>query len=378
MTENFSTNRRNALKLAGLALASTTVISRTKPAQADLPRVLADGALPDDKRLGKLKDLDGYFPWQPSPSIDEWKKRAEYVRRQLLVANGLWPMPTKHPLNPIVHGRVERDDFTVDRVILQTGEGLYCTGSLYRPKTAPKGMYPAVLCPHGHWLNGRFYEHTEADFQKELASGAESLPSGKYPLQARCVQLARMGCVVFHYDMLGYADSAPISFQLAHGFKKQRPELSSRDKWGLFSAQSELRCLSIVGLQTWNSIRALDWVSSLEDVDTSRIGVTGASGGGTQTFLLGAVDDRPGEVALEGREAQATDSVEPQHRAHRRVADAAHAVVEQHRWGRIPRWDTHPPRLRAAVRLGSALQCWNVHSAVSERRDRGMVVGCTQ
>ena len=293
MTENFSANRRNALKLAGLALASTTVIGRAKQAHADLPRVLPEGALPDDKRLGKLKDLDGDFPWQPSPSIEEWKKRAEYVRRQLLVANGLWPMPTKHPLNPIVHGRVERDDFTVDRVILQTGEGLFCTGSLYRPMTAPKGKYPAVLCPHGHWLNGRFYEHTEADFQKELASGAESLPSGKYPLQARCVQLARMGCVVFHYDMLGYADSAPISFQLAHGFKKQRPELSSRDKWGFFSAQSELRCLSIVGLQTWNSIRALDWVSSLEDVDASRIGVTGASGGGTQTFLLGAVDDRP-------------------------------------------------------------------------------------
>ena len=293
MSEKFSTNRRTLLKLASLAWASSGVISRSKEAAADIPRVLPDGSLPADKRLGKLKDLNSDFPWKPSSSIEEWKKRAEYVRRQLFVANGLWPMPTKHPMKPIVHGRVDREDFTVDRVILQTGEGLYCTGSLFRPKAPPKGKYPAVLCPHGHWLNGRFYQHTEEDFQKELASGAETLPSGKFPLQARCVQLARMGCVVFHYDMLGYADSAPLSFQLAHGFKQQRPTMSSPDKWGIFSAQSELRCLSIVGLQTWNSIRAFDWVSSLEDVDATRIGVTGASGGGTQTFLLGALDERP-------------------------------------------------------------------------------------
>ncbi|HEX6986119.1 MAG TPA: acetylxylan esterase, partial [Planctomycetaceae bacterium] len=115
---------------------------------------------------------------------------------------------------------------------------------------------------------------------------------GRYPLQARCVQLARMGCVVFHYDMLGYADSVPITFEVAHRFAKQRPELSGPDRWGLFSAQAELRLINALGLQTWNSIRALDWVASLPDVDPSRIGVTGASGGGTQTFLLAAVDDR--------------------------------------------------------------------------------------
>ncbi len=110
------------------------------------------------------------------------------------------------------------------------------------------------------------------------------------------MQLARIGCVVFLYDMLGYADSAPLTQELAHGFKTQRPELSGPDRWGLFSAQSESRLISALGLQTWNSIRALDWLESLPGVDKTRIGVTGASGGGTQTFLLAAIDERPAAV----------------------------------------------------------------------------------
>jgi len=293
MTENFSIDRRSAMKLATLAAASTGLLATPRRSVAEVPRVLPAGSLPADARLGDLKHLDGYFPWTPSASISDWKRRADYVRKQLLVANGLWPMPTKQPLNAVVHGKVDRDDYTVERVILQTGDGLYCTGSLYRPKAAVTGKRAAVLCPHGHWQNGRFHDQGEANFKRELETKAETLPSGRYHLQALCVQLARMGCIAFFYDMIGYADNAPLSQTLAHGFEKQRPDLSSPDRWGIFSAQSELRCLSIVGLQTWNSIRALDWISSLDDVDPDRIGATGASGGGTQTFLLGAVDQRP-------------------------------------------------------------------------------------
>ena len=293
MTERPSINRRTALKMGTAAIAALNTLASPQRSFAESSRVLPAGSLPGDLRLGPLKDLDAYFPWTPSSTPGEWTQRSAYVRRQLLVATGLWPIPTKQPLNAVVQGKVERDDYTVERVILQTGDMLYCTGSLYRPKVKPNGKYPAVLCPHGHWANGRFYEHTEAMFKQELDSKAESLPSGRYPLQARCVQLARMGCVVFLYDMLGYADGGPLTHELAHGFKIQRPDLSQPDHWGLFSAQSELRCLNIVGLQTWNSVRALDWISSMDDVDSTRIGVTGASGGGTQTFLLGGVDPRP-------------------------------------------------------------------------------------
>src|SRR5262249_38767403 len=97
-----------------------------------------------------------------------------------------------------------------------------------------------------------------------------------YPPQARCAQLARMGCVVFHYDMVGYADSQLIPH-----------------RQGFTDAQAELRLQSFMGLQTFNSLRALDFLLGLPDVDPQRIVVTGASRGGPQTFILCAIDDRP-------------------------------------------------------------------------------------
>jgi dienelactone hydrolase len=151
-----------------------------------------------------------------------------------------------------------------------------------------------VLCPHGHWANGRFFDAGEEAAKKQIVEGAERfLSGGRHPLQARCVQLVRMGCIVFHYDMIGYADSVQIPLELAHGFKKQRPEFDTPENWGFFSTQAELRQQSIMGLQTYNSLRALDWLSELPEVDPARIGVTGASGGGTQTFILCAIDSRP-------------------------------------------------------------------------------------
>jgi hypothetical protein len=97
-----------------------------------------------------------------------------------------------------------------------------------------------------------------------------------------------MGCVVFIYDMVGYADSV----QIAHG-PGFRPDMNTRENWGYFSPQAELRLQTMMGLQTYNSIRTLDWFLELPDVDPRRVAVTGASGGGTQTFILCALDPRP-------------------------------------------------------------------------------------
>jgi dienelactone hydrolase len=285
--------RRTALKWSAAALAAGSLPSSFRTARADAPRVLPAGELPNDRRLGNLKDLNGYFPWSPSATPAEWEQRAEYVRRQILVACGLWPMPARPSIQATIHGKVDRDDYTVEKVYFESHPGLYVTGSLYRPKNAA-GKRPTVICPHGHWANGRFHDHGAAKVKKEIEIGAEQFEiGGRHPLQARCVQLARMGYIAFLYDMLGNADNTILPGSLIHGFAKQRPEMSQPDRWGLFSAQSELRCLNAAGLQTWNSIRVLDWITTLPDVDAEKIGVTGASGGGTQTFLLGAVDPRP-------------------------------------------------------------------------------------
>lgn len=284
--------RRTALKLAAGTLAAGWW-TNSGVTKADIPRVLPADQLPKDKRLGDLKDLNGDFSWEPLDSYEAWQKRAEYVRRQILVSMGLWPMPEKTPLKPIVHGKVDRDDYTVEKVIIETFPGLYMTGSLYRPK-GKEGKRPGILCPHGHWPNGRYHDHGAEKVKLEVTGKAEhSEIGGRHPLQARCVHLARMGCVVLMYDMLGYGDNHILSHELTHRIGKQRPEMSKPDHWGVFSAQAELRLLSVMGMQTWNSIRAVDFMSSLPDVDPQNLGVTGASGGGTQTFILACVDPRP-------------------------------------------------------------------------------------
>jgi dienelactone hydrolase len=255
-----------------------------------MPSALSNGSHPEDHRHAPLTDLNGYFPFQVPETIAEWEDRAEQLRTHLLVVNGLWPMPTKTALNTVIHGKVDQGDYTIEKVFFESFPGFYVTGSLYRPKGFA-GPRPAILCPHGHWNNGRFTENES--IWTEINSGAERFETGgRSPLQSRCVQLARMGCVVFHYDMIGYADSIQISYDLAHRFAKQRPEMNGSDRWGFFSPQAESHLQSIMGLQTWNSIRSLDFLETLPDVDRSRLGITGASGGGTQTFLLAAIDDR--------------------------------------------------------------------------------------
>jgi dienelactone hydrolase len=261
--------------------------------RAEVPRAVPSGSLPPDARLGPLKDLDGYFPMAVPESAEAWSARAEYVRRQALVALGLWPLPTRTPLRAVIHTPIDRGEYTVEHVYFESYPGHFVTGNLYRPK-GRQGKRPGVLCPHGHWANGRFHDHGPDEVQRQIAKGGERFErGGRHPLQARCVHLARLGCVVFHYDMVGYADSQQISFDVAHRYGQPRPHMETAENWGFFSTQAELRLQTIMGLQAWNSIRALDFLSQLEDVDPARIGVTGASGGGTQTFILCAVDPRP-------------------------------------------------------------------------------------
>jgi hypothetical protein len=261
------------------------------------PRLSAQPGAPTPSYPRPLIELyTSYFPLHEIGEITPatWAARRQEIRERVLLAAGLFPLPTKTPLNAVVHGRVERDDYTIDRVFFESFPGHYVTGNLYLPKTPPPGgRMPGILSPHGHWTNGRFMDVGEkpADMKQQLAIGAERWESGaRSPLHARCVQLARMGCAVFFYDMLGYADSVQIRDHRSN----RRPELNGKTPgtFGLSSPMADLRLQSNFGLQTWNSLRALDFLLTVAGVDPSRLAITGESGGGTQTLMLAAIDDR--------------------------------------------------------------------------------------
>src|SRR5215212_7609856 len=272
------------------AIAAVTMI--VSPLNAAGPRALSAGARPNDVRLRPLKDLDGYFPFTPPKSKEDWNVRAERVRRQILVAEGLWPMPTKTSLHAVIHGKIEWPDYTVEKVYFESAPGFFVTGNLYKPKKMT-GKVPGVLFAHGHWKDARLSEASDDAVQKEIASGQEKYTrGGRSIFQSMCVQLARMGCIVWQWDMLSDSDSIQFSPELIHRFAKQRPEMNTTENWGLYSPQAEAHLQSVMGLQTWNSIRSLDFLLSLPEIDPERIAMTGASGGGTQTMLLAAIDPR--------------------------------------------------------------------------------------
>ena len=233
-----------------------------------------------DQRFQTLRTYsDEYHPWSPPLTKTAWEAEAAQLRDQILVAAGLFPLPERAPLNPVIHGRLKREGYSVEKVSFDSCPGVTVTGNLYRPldgkgDEAPR---PGVLSPHGHWPEGRFYFADDDEQRAQRESGAEPFAAGALaPIQARMVQLARLGCVVFHYDMVGYADSTTLDHRS-----------------GFNDVDAALWLHNMLGIQLWNSIRALDFLESLPDVDPQRIGVTGASGGGTQTMLLCAVDPRP-------------------------------------------------------------------------------------
>ena len=216
-----------------------------------------------------VKDLNTPREFPKISSREQWQARAEEIREQILVSCGLWPMPEKTPLQPHIFGKIEREGYSVEKVYFQPLPGFYLAGNLYRPLGRGKGPFPAILNPHGHWEEGRLADNKDGS------------------AAARCISFARQGMIAFSYDMVGYNDTffpdygnVPAKqFYLCHRrFATNQVNLL----WNI----------SLMGLQTWDSIRALDFLESLPDADRKRLACTGESGGGTQTFMLGAVDDR--------------------------------------------------------------------------------------
>jgi hypothetical protein len=171
-----------------------------------------------------------------------WEQRATLLRRGILEGAELEHIP-RQPLTVIRTGAHREDGYIVENIAIETLPGYYLTGNLYRPSKRISSM-AGILSPHGH-----FY-HPDGRFQEQE--------------QKLCATLARMGAAVFTYDMVGFGDNKQCSHEIPKALK----------------------------LQTYNSIRALDFLLSLPDIDSTRIAVAGASGGGTQTLLLTAIDGR--------------------------------------------------------------------------------------
>ena len=208
----------------------------------------------NDARGAASRDLNTPYTF-PNYSKEEWIIKSESLRQQVRVANGLLPEHEKSPLNAQIFDKIEHEDYSVEKVYFEAFPGFLTTGNLYRPigKTGP---FPGIINPHGHWSRGRI----------------ENIERGSIP--ARCINFAKQGYIAFAYDMVGYNDSAK---QMEHRYGGDNEAL-----WGL----------SAMALQLQNGIRSIDFLESLPDIDRERIGCTGASGGGSQTFILTAVDER--------------------------------------------------------------------------------------
>lgn len=229
------------VSLAGLCI----MLNRPGGASGD-----AAAATADRQRTQKM--LSAYFAQMsvPKPLVvckgSEWESRRRQLREKLLEITGLEPLPKRLPLDVRQSAPLDHPWCTVRRVYYQLWPGVYSSGLLFMPKQFRQRPAPAMLSPHGHWDHGN--AHPE--------------------VQRRCLNFARLGYVTFSPTQNHYED-LPIG-------------------------------VSHQTLMIWNNMRALDYLESLPEVDKKKIGVAGASGGGLQTQMLAALDDRVRAATIVG------------------------------------------------------------------------------
>ncbi len=193
-------------------------------------------------------------------TLAEWAKHEAELRKNLFVAWGgdACFLPKPCDLDPRQHGEpLKRDGYTVEKLTIQTRPGVRMTANLYVPDGARKKPAPAILCVHGHWR------------------GAKQDPV----VQSRCIGAAMLGFVVLCVDAFG-AGERGVGTALG-------------EYHGDMTAATLLPLgLPLSGLQVYENMRAVDYLESRPEVDRTKIGITGASGGGNQTMYAGAWDKR--------------------------------------------------------------------------------------
>jgi hypothetical protein len=190
----------------------------------------------------------------------DWEKKRPELRRQFLEMIGLWPLPTRTDLRPVITGKVESDNFTIEKLHFQSVPGLYVTANLYLPK---KTKFPAptilYVCGHSNIVI------------KNVSYGS------KVNYQHHPTWFAEHGYVCLILDTLELGESQGIH----HG-------TFDLNMWWWQSLG-----YTPAGVECWNAMRALDYLETRPEVDRNRIGVTGRSGGGATSWWLAAADDRP-------------------------------------------------------------------------------------
>jgi len=190
-------------------------------------------------------------------SLDEWQKQEAELRKNLLAAWGGFP-EKPCTLDPKHHGEpLKRDGYTVEKLTFQTRPGVRMTANLYVPDAAKKQPAPAILMVHGHW------------------KGAKQDPV----VQSRCIGAAKLGFVVLCVDAFGAGERG-----VGTALGEYHGDMTAATLFPLGTPLS--------GLQVYENMRAVDYLETRPEVDKSKIGITGASGGGNQTMYAGAWDKR--------------------------------------------------------------------------------------
>ncbi|HEX5471327.1 MAG TPA: acetylxylan esterase [Lacipirellulaceae bacterium] len=192
-------------------------------------------------------------------SWQEWTKHRDTYRRQLREMLGLDPLPERTPLHAVVTGTLERDDFKVEKLYFQSRPHLYVTANLYLPKKQT-GRVPAILYLCGH--------------SPAIKNGVSF--GNKTKFQHHGAWFARNGYVCLVIDTLQFGEIQGI----------HRGTYDQNMWWW------NCRGYTPAGVETWNAIRAIDYLVSRPEVDPDRIGVTGRSGGGAYSWYATALDDR--------------------------------------------------------------------------------------
>ena len=191
---------------------------------------------------------------EPPASLDEWRKKRVEIRKRLLKAWGGFPRDPC-PLNPQILETLQRDGYRVEKIIFQTMPEVWMTANAYVPDRT--GRLPCVLCVHGHWPEAKQDPH----------------------VQSRCIGLAKLGFFVLAVDAFGAGERG-----IVEGRSEYHGEMVAATLWPIGRP--------LGGLQLYENRRAVDYLLTRPEVDGSRLGITGASGGGNQTMYAGACDER--------------------------------------------------------------------------------------